>query len=232
MFTKTAQYYDAIYSQKDYQGEVEKLMAILRKNRSPEGGRLLDVACGTGYHIQYLKAYFSVEGLDINPELLDIARKRNPEVTFHEGDMIDFDLDHRFDVVTCLFSSIGYAKTLGNLNKAVKTMTHHLNSGGLLLIEPWFTPDKFYPGTPHAKFIDEPDLKIARVNTSFVEGRVSYFDMHYLIGTPEGTDHFVERHELGLFTVVEMKEAFERAGLVPAYDEEGLMGRGLYVGIR
>ena len=76
-------------------------------------------------------------------------------------------------------------------------MAEHLEKGGVLIIEPWFTPDKFYPGTPHAKFIDEPDLKIARVNTSFVEGRVSYFDMHYLIGTPEGTDHFVERQRCG-----------------------------------
>jgi hypothetical protein len=26
----------------------------------------------------------------------------------------------------------------------------------------------------HARFIDEPDLKIARINTSFVEGRLLY----------------------------------------------------------
>ena len=72
-------------------------------------------------------------------------------------------------------------------------------------------------------------LKIARVNTSLVDGRLSYFDLHYLIGTLEGTVHFVERHELGLFDKEEMHGAFAAAGLTATYNAEGLMGRGLYV---
>jgi hypothetical protein len=68
------------------------------------------------------------------------------------------------------------------------------------------------------------------MNTSFSEGRVSYFDFHYLIGTPEGTEHFTERHELGLFEVEEMKETFVANGLEVIHDEEGIAGRGMYVG--
>ena len=75
-------------------------------------------------------------------------------------------------------------------------------------------------------------MKIARVNTSFVNGRLSYFDLHYLIGTPMGTEHFVERHELGLFTVQEMKAALEAADLELTYDAEGPAGRGLYLGLK
>jgi hypothetical protein len=109
-------------------------------------------------------------------------------------------------------------------------MARHLVDGGLLVVEPWFTPDDWHTPSVHAAFIDEPDLKIARVNTSFVDGRLSYFDLHYLIGTPEGTEHFVERHELGLFEIDEVKAAFAAAGLEVAYDAEGLIGRGLFVG--
>jgi len=72
-------------------------------------------------------------------------------------------------------------------------------------------------------------LKIARVNTSYVEGRLSYFDLHYLIGTPEKTEHFVETHELGLFERDEMEAAFIAAGLQVTFHEEGLIGRGLYM---
>ena len=79
---------------------------------------------------------------------------------------------------------------------------------------------------------NEPDLKIARVNTSFVKGRLSYFDLHYLIGTPEGTEHLVERHELGLFETDEMRAVITDAGLEVAYDAEGLTGRGLFIGQR
>jgi SAM-dependent methyltransferase len=232
MFSKTAQYYDMIYSFKDYRAEAAHLVAITDQHLQSRDKRLLDVACGTGLHIEYLKGHFDAQGLDIDEEMLQIARQRSPEVTFHHGDMISFDLDQEFDVVTCLFSSIGYVKTMENLSRAVACMADHLAPGGLLIVEPWFTPDAWQPGTVHALFIDEPELKIARVNTSFAEGRLSFFELHYVIGTPQGTEHFVERHELGLFTTDEMEASLVSAGLDVTYDAEGLMGRGLYVGRR
>jgi SAM-dependent methyltransferase len=232
MFSKTAQYYDRIYSFKDYQAEVQSLLGLLRRYVRAEGGQLLDVACGTGCHIEYLKEHFEVEGLDTSDELLAVARQRNPGIVFHLGDMMDFDLGQQFDVVTCLFSSIGYVKTQDKLAHASRCMAGHLKPGGVVVIEPWFTPDAWKPGTVHALLVDEVKLKIARVNTSYVDGRLSYFDLHYLIGTPEGTEHFVERHELGLFTVEEMKEALEAAGLEVVYDEEGPTGRGVFLGVR
>ena len=232
MFSKTAPYYDAIYSWKDYMAETSTIIEIIAEQGQSEGNRVLDVACGTGMHMQYLIQDFEVEGLDLDENLLALARQRVPRASFHQGDMVDFDLGKRFDTVICLFSSIGYVKTKASLHRAISCMANHLRSGGVLIVEPWFEPDKFYPGSVHAKFIDEPELKIARVNTSFVEGSISLFDMHYLIGTPEGTDHYIERHELGLFTVDEMKTAFESAGLEVSYQEDGLMGRGSYIGRR
>jgi SAM-dependent methyltransferase len=224
--------WDKIYAFKDYPAEALRLVEVIQQLGGKAGGHLLDVACGTGRHLEYLKEHFTVEGLDLNLELIEIARQRNPGIPFHLGDMLDFDLERQFDVVTCLFSSIGYVKTLENLGRAVSCMARHLRPGGYLLIEPWFTPEMWYPDTVHALFIDEPDLKIARMNTSHVDGRLSYFDLHYLIGTPEKTEHLVERHELGLFTRAEMEEAFTAAGLSVNYDKQGLTGRGLYIARR
>lgn len=109
-------------------------------------------------------------------------------------------------------------------------MAAHLKPGGVHVIEPWFTPADWRPNTVHAIYIDESELKIARINTSLVEGKVSVLDMHYLIGTPEGTEHVLERHELGLFEAEETPSAMEEAGLVVEYDPDGLTGRGLYIG--
>ena len=150
VFSESAQYYDVIYSFKDYQAEIQQLVDIITEHHLAEVKSLLDVACGTGKHIQYLKDHYEVEGLDLSQELLDFARQRNPGISLHHADMVKFDLGRGFDVVTCLFSSIGYVKTHDNLSRALACMTRHLLPGGLLIIEPWFTPDAWNPGTVHA----------------------------------------------------------------------------------
>lgn len=233
MFSQTAQYYDKIYqSMKNYGAEAEKLISYIVQHRRSTGNRLLDVACGTGLHLFYLKQHFEVEGLDIDGAMLTIARRRNPGVLFHQADMSDFHLGRTFDIIACLFSSIGYVKTLDNLTKAIQCMAHHLTFGGVLLIEPWFTPDTWHAPSVHGRFIDEPELKIARVHTSFVEGRLSYIDFHYLIGTPKGTSHYTERHQLGLFTTDEMTTILTDCGFEVTYDPVGLSGRSLFIARR
>jgi hypothetical protein len=53
-----------------------------------------------------------------------------------------------------------------------------------------------------------------------------------MIGTPASIEFLSERHELGLFTVEEYLGAFTAAGLAASWDERGLMGRGLVVGVK
>jgi len=224
-----AQYYDKLYAFKDYASETACVLEIIQTHLTSGGKRLLDVACGTGAHLVHLAPQFDVEGVDISEGMLAVASERLPGVRFHCADMIDLDLGRTFDVVTCLFSSIGYVKSLENLSKAARSLARHLAAGGVLIIEPWFTPAEWHPNTVHALFIDEPELKLARINTSKVEGRLSTFDLHYLIGTPQDTTHVLECHELGLFTREEMEQALVDAGLVVRYDERGLTGRGVYI---
>ncbi len=227
MFTKTADYYDAIYQFKDYNEACNKITAFI-KEKDSNAATLLDVGCGTGKHLAYLKENFAVEGLDLNKELLGVARERCPDVSFHHGDMTAFQLDKTFDVVACLFSSIAYVQTLEGLNKAVAAMEKHLNPKGLLLIEPWITPEKYWVGKVTANFVDQPELKIAWMYTSEIEDKKSIFDIHYLVGTPSGIDQFNEKHVMGLWTDEEYRQAFKNVGLEAHYDAKGFFGRGLY----
>ncbi len=225
-----ARLYDRIYSFKDYADETRRLLACLPPKRRA-GKRLLDVCCGTGSHLVHLQERFEVRGVDHSAAMLRVARRRLPGIRFHRADMVDFDLGRRFDIVICLFSSIGYARTFSRMRRAIAAMARHVAPGGVLAVEPWFTPAEWKTGSIHvATLVDEPELKVVRANSSLRRGMLSYFDLHHLVSTPTGTSHLVEHHELGLFTIAEMKGAFRRAGLSVVRQPEGITGRGLYVG--
>jgi len=229
MFSRSAHIYDAIYASiRAYPREAADLDALVQSKR-PGARTLLDVACGTGAHLEHLAGRYEVEGLDLDAEMLAIARDRLPDVEFHEGDMADFDLGKRFDAVVCMFSSIGYVKTEARLRSAAQAFARHLEPGGVLVVEPWLEPDAWRDRHVGAVFVDQPELKIARMNVAERRDDVSLVDFHYLVGTPEGIDEFTEPHELGLFTVEQHLEAFRAAGLEVEHDPEGPMGRGLYV---
>ncbi len=229
MFVKTQRFYDAIYSWKDYEREVKQLNEWITRYKRTSGNTMLDIACGTGIHISFLHKDFTVEGLDLDPDMLNLAQERNPGVSFHQGSMTNFDLNKQFDVVICLFSSIAYAKTVSGLQQAVATMERHLRPGGVLIIEPFFTPEEWKPGRANARFVDQPDIKIARMTDFSTCESPAICDFHYLISTDQGVKYEIEQHEFGLFSHGNYQEAFVKAGLNVIFDEEGLMGRGLYI---
>ena len=232
MFSRSARIYDAIYTSiRDYPREAAQLAAMIEERR-PGARTLLDVACGTAAHLEHLAGRYEVEGLDLDAGMLAIARERLPDVTFHEADMADFELDKRFDAVLCMFSSIGYMKTEQQLRAAVAAMGRHLEPGGVLFVEPWLAPEQWDLDHVGALFVDQPQLKIARLSKPERDGDLSAVEFHYLVGTPRNVDYFTERHELGLFTIEQHLDAFRAAGLEVEHDPEGPMGRGLYVGTR
>jgi ubiquinone/menaquinone biosynthesis C-methylase UbiE len=228
MFTKSARFYDAIYEFKDYRAESERVHDLIQE-RNPRARSLLDVACGTGQHLEHLSQHYEVEGLDLDEELLAVARDRLQRITLHRGDMIEFDLDKTFDAVICLFSSIGYVRTEQNLEAAVATMARHLSHRGVLVIEPWITPDAWEDGHIGSVFVDHDDLKIARLDTPQRDGHLSLIHFAYLVATRNGISHFTEDHVLALFTDDQYRSALESAGLAVEHDPEGLMDRGLYI---
>jgi len=147
--------------------------------------------------------------------------------------MTTLDLGREFDVVTCLFSSIAYVRTPEGLEGATASLARHVAPGGLLVVEPWITPDAWIPDHVAAVFVDEPELKVARINGGAVpDGDRLVLDMHYLVGTPGGVEHFIERHDVGMFTREQYLDAVGAAGLDVEWDDEGLFGRGLVLGRR
>jgi ubiquinone/menaquinone biosynthesis C-methylase UbiE len=232
MFTESADIYDLIYSFKNYQTESEEIKTIVNAKR-PNSKTILDIACGTAEHHKYLKDDFAIDGIDLNEKFIKNARQKNLNGSYSIADMAKFNLNKKYDVIICLFSSIGYLRSVDEIISAFECFNQHLNSNGLLILEPWFTPDKSHIARIDMTTYDKENIKICRMAHSYPENEFSILNFHYLVGTiDQGVRHFEERHELRRTSKEEMFEAFKIADLDVTFNERGLTGRGMYYGIK
>jgi len=234
LYRELAIYYDLIYGWKNYREEVDKINKLISRFKKSNGKDLLEVACGTGQHTQYFKQRFHCMGADINQEMLAIAKKKIKNVTFKKADMITLNLNKKFDVIVCLFSSIGYVKTYPNLAKTFKNFAKHLKTGGVVIVEPWFTRSTYKNGSVHMTLYESKDFKLTRATVSKMKNNVSEMDMHYLIAEQnKGIKYFVDKHELGLFDINKTLQLMKQADLKTTFFKKGLMkDRGLFIGVK
>ncbi|MER6912291.1 class I SAM-dependent methyltransferase [Streptomyces sp. NPDC000594] len=230
-----AQLYDLVHQGKgkDYPAEAGELAALVR-SRNPGARTLLDVACGTGMHLRHLGDIFAeVAGVDIAPDMLAIAGRRNPGARIHRGDMRDFALGRRFDAVICMFSSIGHMADQTELDAAIGRFAAHLAPGGVVLVDPWWFPENFTPGYVGASLVEAEGRSIARFSHSVVEDGATRIDVDYLVGVPgQGVEHLRESHRITLFERERYEAAFARAGLSVEYLPGVPTDRGLFIGVR
>lgn len=228
MYSKTADIYDKVYGFKDYNDEAKRIRELISLEH-PSAKTILDVACGTAEHAKLLSSDYSLDGIDLQPEFVAIASAKVPHGIFKVADMRSFDMGKRYDVIQCLFSSIGYLTSEEEVVQALECFKRHLNPNGVMLVEPWLGPDQWTCGLPWMMTVDEPNLKICRMNVSAKEGRVSILNFHYMVADPSGVSQFEETHRLALYTVEEMLGCFEKANLSVKHDPQGIFGRGMYV---
>jgi SAM-dependent methyltransferase len=118
--------------------EIKRALTMLR----PQGGeRILDLACGTGRHsLELVRHGFSVVGVEIGAELVEIARKdaekEGLEAEFIEGDLRELDFEDEFDVVLNLNDgAVGYFETDEENHRTFEVISRALKSGGQNLIQ-------------------------------------------------------------------------------------------------
>jgi len=230
VFEASAEHYDLIYSTlKDYDKEAADVAALLRRFLPP-CRTILDVACGTGEHARRLASDgFDVDGLDLNAAFVASAQAKHPTGRFFVADMSDFRVERRYDAIVCLFSSIGYLRTIDRVEAALRCFRDHLAPGGAAVVEPWFPPGVLSTTRVFRNSGEANGVRVDRTARNEIVGRLSRLHFDYAVTDGAATRRFSEVHDLGLFTTDEMLDACLRAGFDADHDPAGLTDRGLFV---
>jgi len=234
LYRDLAPYYDLQNSWKDYREEVRRLEVIVRRYGRSGGRSWLDVACGTGKHLEILRHRHDCAGVDASPEMLRVARRRLPGVRLVRGDMRTFSLGREFDVVSCLFSAIGHLRTERDVERAFSRFAAHLRPGGVAIVEPWILPSRAKPGHVHLTTYQDRNLTLVRLAYSKVHGRRTKIRYIHLIGIAGRGIRYLEEVDHGLMVDPRGLEGLmRRAGLKPHFFARGFTrDRGLLIGVK
>ncbi|NQY32098.1 MAG: class I SAM-dependent methyltransferase [Coraliomargarita sp.] len=133
---ETAQSYDKIASH--WNGdEFNRENGILQHQRalrfSKKKESAIDVGCGSSGRIieLLLSEGFEVEGLDISPEMIRLAKERNPQQVFHLADICEWNFPKQYDFISA-WDSIWHAP-LKEHEKILKKLCDGLKIEGILI---------------------------------------------------------------------------------------------------
>jgi SAM-dependent methyltransferase len=164
VFGNYARYYDLLYSDKNYLGEVDFVSALLKRH-VPDCRTICELGCGTGMHAMLLaQRGYAVHGIDLSEQMLEAARTRlaaapaevAKRLRFSVGDARNFHEDAVFDAVLALFHVVSYQVTNDDLIGMFKNAAGHLRPGGVFVFDYWFGP---------AVLTDRPSVRIKRMET-------------------------------------------------------------------
>ena len=195
-----------------YEKEASLYIKLLKKISGKQTATMLHMGCGAGGHDYHFKKHFQLTGVDISAGMLEIARERNPEVAYINGDMRTVNLQRKFDVVI-IPGSIAYMTTLTDVKEAIINAIQHLKSAGVFLtvthIKEDFQKNNFaYSGK-------KGDIQVTVFqNNHIVSERTYEAAIIYLIRQNDKLDIYHEIHTLGLFSINTWLNIFKENNLI------------------
>ena len=123
--------YDATYERRAAAGENVHGEADLVERLGVRS--VLDAGCGTGRIARELaRRGIAIAGVDLDAEMLAVARRKAPELDWRQGDLETIKLRRTFDAVLMAGNVVIYL-TPGTEPAVLKNLAAHLNLGGYLI---------------------------------------------------------------------------------------------------
>jgi len=136
-YTVLATIYDEMMSHVNYKRWAKYIFTILKREHF-ENGLLLDIGCGTGEFLnKMLKYKSSLDGCDSSIEMLEVAKRKLPQIGFQRSgfpDLKEIPL-HKYDIIVCLFDTMNYLLNESELETSFNNVFRKLRSPGIFIFD-------------------------------------------------------------------------------------------------
>lgn len=238
IFGGYARYYDLIYRDKDYNGEVAFVADLLRRH-APAAHNIVDLGCGTGRHAALLaERGFDVLGIDRSFDMLETARKRMAELPdkvrerlrFSQGDATDevssLELS---DVVLSLFHVCSYQVRNEDLLSLFANAADRLREGGIFLFDYWYGPAVLTERpSVRVKRLRSDEIEVTRLAEPTLDAAAATVAVDYQVFVrdlqTQAVEELRERHVMRYLFTPEIALLADVAGFEPIADIEWMTG--------
>lgn len=182
-YDKTARIYDQRHDSPATRILRKKEVYMIRKYAK---GRVLDIGCGTGYHMEHAGPGLDITGIDISEEMLKISRANGLNVKNGNAEEIPFP-DSSFDTAFCFFTVLNMCDSA----KAIKEMARALKPGGCALLSLSSVHDKtHFRISRHKVELQELFTKQSLIDVFGSNGmELAHFDSVFRSGRPRWGDY-------------------------------------------
>jgi len=237
IFNHYAEYYDLLYSTKDYESEVNYVDGLIKKY-SLSAKTILDLGCGTGSHdFHFARKGYSVYGIDMSQNMIAIARKKQQvqgllNLEFVQGNIASLSLNKAFDTIVSLFHVMNYFTTNNDMESGFASVSRHLKSGAVFIFDFWYGPAVLsnLPKTG-VKNLENSKIKVRRLVDPIMDVNRNLVHVNYEINVEEKSSSqvitFKETHTVRYFFIPEIELLFERLGMEIINFEEWLTSRSV-----
>lgn len=124
----------------DFSIRRSEILTNYLKNNNKKIKSILDLACGTGVFLDLIQKNFKAKncvGLDLSKEMHKFAKNniKNENISFVLGDMTNFDLNQKFDLISCNYDAINHLIKFSDWKKMFKKVFIHLKKGGVFTFD-------------------------------------------------------------------------------------------------
>lgn len=121
---------------------------------SETNGSILELACGTGRVAEpLLEIGYNYTGLDLSPVFINHCKSKfSGEGNFISGNMGNFNLDQKFDLIFIPFNSFLHLFTEDEMNRCLNSVHNHLSENGKFLLDIFVPAPEFLYRDPNKKY--------------------------------------------------------------------------------